>query len=117
MLLFTLATGGPMILAGALSGALIWRRHRVWGGALGAVAGWALGVGAFFAWSDGPTSRHLSYWPALAAGTGRALPGLALGAALGAWLGRRDRTAGATLGALGGGAASLAGWTMIAGAL
>jgi Na+/proline symporter len=34
--------GSPGLLLGGIAGALLWRRHRVGGGVLGAVAGFAL---------------------------------------------------------------------------
>ena len=37
-----LVMGSPGLLIGALVGVFGWRRHRVWGAVLGAVAGFAL---------------------------------------------------------------------------
>jgi hypothetical protein len=37
-----LLLGAPGVPIGAIAGALIWRRHRLWGAALGAVAGFGL---------------------------------------------------------------------------
>ncbi|HEX3948973.1 MAG TPA: hypothetical protein VHW95_03875 [Steroidobacteraceae bacterium] len=34
--------GSPGLPLGAIAGALIWRRHRVWGALIGAVAGFGL---------------------------------------------------------------------------
>ncbi|HEY1474706.1 MAG TPA: hypothetical protein VGF53_11555 [Pseudolabrys sp.] len=37
-----LIVGGPGLPIGAIAGALLWRRHRVWGAGLGALAGFGL---------------------------------------------------------------------------
>ena len=37
-----LIIGSPGLPIGAIAGALIWRRHRVWGALIGAVVGFAL---------------------------------------------------------------------------
>ncbi len=37
-----LILGAPGLLIGVIAGALLWRRHRLWGAAAGAVAGWGL---------------------------------------------------------------------------
>jgi len=37
-----LVIGSPGLPLGAIVGALAWRRHRIWGAAVGALAGFAL---------------------------------------------------------------------------
>ena len=37
-----LIIGSPGLPVGAIAGALVWRRHRIWGALVGAVAGFAL---------------------------------------------------------------------------
>ena len=43
----TFLVGSPGIVIGGLIGAVAWRSHRIWGGALGAVLGFALSL---FGW-------------------------------------------------------------------
>jgi hypothetical protein len=42
--LLVLILGAPGLAIGAIAGALAWRRRRFWGAAIGAVAGWGLGL-------------------------------------------------------------------------
>ncbi len=44
--------GAPGLPIGAIAGALVWRRHRVWGAALGAAAGFGLWLLGWFYFSD-----------------------------------------------------------------
>ena len=44
--------GAPGLPIGAIAGALVWRRHRVWGAALGAVIGFGLWLLGWFYFSD-----------------------------------------------------------------
>ena len=47
-----LILGSPGIPLGAIAGALAWRRHRLWGAALGAVAGFGLWLLGWLYFSD-----------------------------------------------------------------
>jgi Na+/proline symporter len=40
--LILLIVGSPGLLPGAIAGALIWRRHRIWGALIGSAAGFGL---------------------------------------------------------------------------
>ena len=51
LLLVALLVGWPGLLLGATIGAIGWRRHRVYGAALGAFLGLALWAGLRFAWA------------------------------------------------------------------
>ena len=51
LVLVALLVGWPGLLLGAALGAIGWRRHRVYGGALGALLGLALWAGLRFAWA------------------------------------------------------------------
>jgi hypothetical protein len=118
LLLFALLLGGPGIVFGMVSGALLWRAHRIVGGLLGGLAGWAVGIGLFAVWSDSTLSRDTDYaeamlWMALL----WLLPGLCGGAAIG-WAVQRTRRAiwgvrGGVIGAL----AGVAGWVCFAAAV
>jgi Na+/proline symporter len=44
--------GGPGLPIGALAGALIWRRHRMWGALAGAVLGFGLCLLGWLYFSD-----------------------------------------------------------------
>jgi Na+/proline symporter len=47
-----LILGAPGLPLGAIAGALLWRRHRVWGAALGAVIGFGLWLLGWLYFSD-----------------------------------------------------------------
>ncbi len=47
-----LILGAPGLPIGALAGALIWRRHRVWGALLGAAIGFGLWLLGWLYFSD-----------------------------------------------------------------
>ena len=47
-----LILGAPGLSIGALAGALIWRRHRVWGALLGAAIGFGLWLLGWLYFSD-----------------------------------------------------------------
>jgi hypothetical protein len=114
---FALITGAPGLLLGCLIGALAWRGHRIWGGALGALVGLALNLGVFSAWADSSVSVSLDYETALVHGFLRSLPGLIVGAGVGAWLWRGDRIAGGACGAPLGAALWLSAWLVLGGGL
>lgn len=44
--------GAPGLPLGALAGALVWRRHRIWGALLGAVCGFGLCLLGWLYFSD-----------------------------------------------------------------
>jgi Na+/proline symporter len=46
--------GAPGLVLGALLGAIAWRRHRLWGALLGAVAGLVLWDAGVWAWVTRP---------------------------------------------------------------
>jgi hypothetical protein len=48
--LAALLFSSPGLLLGCVVGAVAWRRHRVYGGALGAVIGSVLALGVEFLW-------------------------------------------------------------------
>lgn len=114
LLLFTLLSGWPAILFGGVSGALLWRAHRVLGVLLGSLFGWAVGIGLFWVWSNSTLSRNVDYWDAV---TWMALiwvvPGWCVGAVVGAALCRR-RTTGVLAGGVIGALAGVAGWALFA---
>jgi hypothetical protein len=49
-----LIIGAPGLVIGATLGAILWRRHRLWGAGLGAVAGLILWLAGFVAWKASP---------------------------------------------------------------
>jgi len=49
-----LITGAPGAAIGAVLGAVLWRRHRLWGALIGAVVGFALWLGGFVLWKLSP---------------------------------------------------------------
>jgi hypothetical protein len=114
---FALLTGAPGLVLGCLIGALAWRAHRFWGGVLGAILGLALNLAIFSAWADSAVSVSIDYHAALVRGLLRSLPGLVVGAGLGAWLWRGDRLAGGACGAPLGAALWLGVWLMLGGGL
>ncbi len=52
--MIALIIGAPGLLIGAALGAVLWRRHRIYGGLLGAVAGLVLCDTVFVAWKASP---------------------------------------------------------------
>ena len=115
LLLFALLLGGPGIVFGGVSGALLWRAHRIVGGLLGGLFGWAIGITLFAIWSDSTLSRDTDYgeammWMALL----WLLPGLCGGAAIGWVLQRPRRATGVVRGGIIGALAGVAGWVCFA---
>jgi hypothetical protein len=51
-----LFVGAPGLVIGALLGAILWRRHRLWGALVGAVVGLGLWDAGFVAWMARPWS-------------------------------------------------------------
>jgi Na+/proline symporter len=49
-----LIIGAPGLVIGAALGAVLWRRHRLWGAGLGAAAGLILWLVGFVAWKASP---------------------------------------------------------------
>ena len=49
-----LIIGWPGLLLGAIAGVFAWRRHRLWGALIGAVAGFVLWLGGFVLWKMSP---------------------------------------------------------------
>ena len=45
-----LIIGSPGLPLGAIAGALLWRRHRVYGALIGAVVGFALWLAGWMVW-------------------------------------------------------------------
>jgi Na+/proline symporter len=54
ILALALIVGFPGIILGAVFGAIVWRRHRVWGALLGAAVGLALWLVGFYFWKMSP---------------------------------------------------------------
>ena len=52
LILIALIFGSPGLLLGGLGGALLWRRHRVVGGVLGAGAGFVLWLAGWMVLKD-----------------------------------------------------------------
>lgn len=52
--LIALIIAWPGLTIGAALGALAWRRRRLWGALIGAVAGFALWLGGFVWWKMSP---------------------------------------------------------------
>jgi Na+/proline symporter len=52
LVMIGLILGAPGLPLGAIAGALAWRRHRIWGAALGALAGFGLWLLGWFYFSD-----------------------------------------------------------------
>ena len=52
--MIALIIGAPGLLIGAAIGVLLWRRHRLYGAVLGAVAGLVLCDAGFVAWKASP---------------------------------------------------------------
>jgi Na+/proline symporter len=50
LLLFALLIGSPGLLLGVVLGAVAWRRHRIYGAALGATLGLGVWIGLRFLW-------------------------------------------------------------------
>jgi Na+/proline symporter len=49
-----LIIGAPGLVIGAVLGAIVWRRYRLWGALLGAIAGLLLWLGGFVLWKASP---------------------------------------------------------------
>jgi|HubBroStandDraft_6_1064221.scaffolds.fasta_scaffold92616_3 hypothetical protein len=49
-----LIIGAPGLVIGAALGAVLWRRHRLWGACLGAAVGLILWLAGFVAWKASP---------------------------------------------------------------
>ena len=48
--LLYLIFGAPGLVLGAILGALLWRKHRIWGAEVGAVIGFWMCIGAVWVW-------------------------------------------------------------------
>jgi hypothetical protein len=116
-LVLALILGAPGIGVGALCGVLAAPRRRVAGAVIGAVVGWIAGLAAFFAWAESRASLGHDFGQALWIGFVHALPGLVVGAMLGAWPRKGARISGAVWGGLAGAGLALAGWWVVGGAL
>jgi len=53
-LIIALIIGAPGLAIGGALGAIVWRRHWLWGAALGAFAGLILWLGGFILWKLSP---------------------------------------------------------------
>lgn len=114
-LLFALLSGWPGILFDGVSGALLWRAHRIVGALLGGLLGWAVGIALFVVWSNSTLSRNVDYWDAVAwMALTWFLPGWSVGAATGAALWRGRRTTGIVGGGVIGALAGIAAWAFLA---
>ena len=112
--LIALIMCGPGAVLGLVIGAIGWREHRIWGGILGAIEGFALLLGYFLVYlgsnlslSDGPAHAALK---SLAV----AWPGIVIGGAVAAYAWRGHRMLGAIAGAPAGFVAWLFGWWLLA---
>ena len=54
--LIALIFGWPGLLAGAVAGLLLWRRHRIAGALIGAAVGFAACLAGVYLWSISPWS-------------------------------------------------------------
>ena len=45
-----LSFGAPGLLSGAILGALLWRKHRIYGALIGAAFGFPLSIGTVWIW-------------------------------------------------------------------
>ena len=52
--ILALIIGAPGLAIGAALGAVVWRRHRLWGALNGTVVGLALWLGGFVLWKASP---------------------------------------------------------------
>jgi Na+/proline symporter len=52
LIAIALLFGSPGLLLGGIPGALVWRRHRVAGGLLGAIAGFVIWLAGWMALKD-----------------------------------------------------------------
>jgi Na+/proline symporter len=52
LIAIALIFGSPGLLLGGIAGALLWRRHRVGGGVLGAIAGFVLWLAGWMVLKD-----------------------------------------------------------------
>jgi hypothetical protein len=100
----------PGLALGALCGALAWRRHRIWGGLIGAMIGCVFALGAFLLWVSSDLSLATDFGTTVLLSLKDAMPGIFVGGAIGAWLWRSRRISGATCGALVGLALWMSGW-------
>ncbi len=104
---------GPGAVLGLAIGAIGWREHRVRGGVLGAITGFALLLGYFIVYlgsnlslSDGPAEAALKSLVV-------AWPGVIIGGAAAAFAWRGHRVLGAIAGAPAGFVAWLFGWWLL----
>ncbi len=109
---FMIIMYGPGLLLGLVFGAFAWRRHRVFGAAIGALAGAGLSGEFWNIYEHTTLSVSMSATEVVAAALARAWPGLVLGAAAGAWRWRSRREFGGICGALIGFALWLGGWLL-----
>jgi hypothetical protein len=103
---------GPALLFGLVFGAFAWRRHRIFGAALGALAGVGLGIEFWDIYEHTALSVSMSATEVIATALTRTWPALVLGAAAGAWLWRSRRVFGGACGALVGFMLGLCGWVL-----
>ncbi|MGP0093449.1 MAG: hypothetical protein ACLPKB_26440 [Xanthobacteraceae bacterium] len=103
----------PGIAGGLVAGALGWPRHRLRGGALGAIIGFVLLVGYWHVYLASNLSLNLDPAPAAWTALGVSWPGVLLGALAGAVLWRPQRLSGAFFGASAGFVLWLHGWYLL----
>ena len=103
----------PGIAVGLVLGALGWPRHRLWGGALGAIAGFVLLAGYWHVYLATNLSLNLKPAPAAWMALGVCWPGPLLGALAGAALWRPQRLSGALFGAAAGFVLWLHAWYLL----
>ena len=89
----------PGIVVGLVVGALGWPRHSLWGGVLGAIAGFVLLAGYWHVYLATNLSLSLKPAPAAWAALGVCWPGPLLDALAGAALWRPQRLSGTLFGA------------------
>ena len=112
-----LIIASPGIVIGAVCGALLWQRHRIWGALIAAIIGGFLSLAGFQVWADTSLSVSLNAGEAAGLGLLHGAPGLIIGAALGFWRWRSNRPGGIVAGGIVGLTLWLGAWVWITGTI
>jgi hypothetical protein len=111
LIAITLASCSPGLLAGLLLGAIGWRRHRLAGGAIGALAGVVLAAATLFFCFRSRIAQENGLDGAALLALRVSLPGMLIGGMAASWRFGERWIVAALAGAAIGGVAWLGGWS------